>query len=435
MDVIDAGGADVSKSSNYLLSDSVGEPVVGYGASTNYILNSGYRQPSAADYLSLSCSSLVTIGAVAATGQKTGSGTCTVYTDAYNGYNLTWGVQSGSGGVNTGSLISEFNDTIAPFDLSGSGLIGYWKMDELSAGSTVKDFTVYGNNGTPNGAGGANNLPQPDTSVPYNMNAADIRSLDFDGTDDYVDAGNGSSLQITSSEMTMSAWVKVDAWPLTGSYPAILSKVSGVSPYGGYQMNLAGDTGNQFDCAMAINSTWRVRRSTSTYATGTWYHVACVYDGSALTIYVNGTADGSDPYTGAIRNVSANLLFGKNGGASSFLNGKIDEARVYNRALSPAEIQALYRTPHTWSVPTTENAWGSRLSSRSTDTDVKWGTDGASEKWLNIGDGNYSIVTRGSATTQSGSTQVLQFRAEVGSAVVQTAGSYRASVTFTVVSY
>lgn len=114
-DVLDSGGADVSKSGSYFLSDSIGEPIVGYGATSNYILNSGYRQPSAAETLSITCSSTANIGSVAGTGQKTGSGTCIVSTDAYNGYNLGWSVPTGSGGTNTGYLISQYNDTIAPF--------------------------------------------------------------------------------------------------------------------------------------------------------------------------------------------------------------------------------------------------------------------------------------------------------------------------------
>ena len=114
-DAINSGGGDVSKSNNYYLSDSIGEPIVGFGASTNFKLESGYRHSASQNVLSFSCSSTVNLGSVAGTGQKTGSGSCVVVTDGETGYNLSWTVRSGSGGVNTGSLISEYNDTIAPF--------------------------------------------------------------------------------------------------------------------------------------------------------------------------------------------------------------------------------------------------------------------------------------------------------------------------------
>jgi hypothetical protein len=88
-------------------------------------------------------------------------------------------------------------------------------------------------------------------------------------------------------------------------------------------------------------------------------------------------------------------------------------------------------TPQTWSVAATDARWGGRLSSASTDTDVKWGTDSSSEKWLNVGTGSYTVVSRGTRTSVSGSTETFQFRAEIGSQKIQPAGTYRATVTLT----
>lgn len=133
LDVINAGGVDVSKSSNYLLSDSLGEPIVGYGASSNYKLDSGYRQPSAADTLSMTCAASIDIGSVAGTGQRTGSGSCTVYSDAYTGYNLGWAVLTGSGGTNTGHLISQLNDTIPPLVPAVANTPGAWSVGAAEA--------------------------------------------------------------------------------------------------------------------------------------------------------------------------------------------------------------------------------------------------------------------------------------------------------------
>jgi hypothetical protein len=113
----------------------------------------------------------------------------------------------------------------------------------------------------------------------------------------------------------------------------------------------------------------------------------------------------------------------------------MDDVRIYNRALSLAEVKALYSEPQAWSVAATESAWGARLSSDSTDNDSKWGTDGGGEKWLNLGDGTYTVVRRGSATPLAGSIEQMEFRGEVGSSKVQTAGIYRGVATFTVVGY
>jgi hypothetical protein len=88
-------------------------------------------------------------------------------------------------------------------------------------------------------------------------------------------------------------------------------------------------------------------------------------------------------------------------------------------------------TPQTWSVFTNDARWGGRLSSTSTDTDVKWGTDSVDEKYLNVGTGSYTIVSRSSRTAIGGSTEVLQFRAEIGSSAVRSPGVYQATVTLT----
>ncbi len=127
-DVVDSGGADWSKSNNYRLSDSIGEAVIGHGAASEYTLNSGYRQPSAADIISLSCSSAVPLGTVVGNGQRTGSGTCIVLTDAFNGYQLSWRVRAGSGGALTGYLISQNEDFIGPFTPTVANVPATWSV-------------------------------------------------------------------------------------------------------------------------------------------------------------------------------------------------------------------------------------------------------------------------------------------------------------------
>ncbi len=430
-DVINAGGLDFSKSSNYLLSDSIGEFVVGYGGTTNYTLNAGYRQPSASDYISLSCSPTATIGS-AATGQKTGSGTCVVYTDAYSGYNLSWTILSGSGGTNTGYLINQYNDAIAPFDFSRSGLVGYWKMDEASAGSTVKDFTANGNNGTPNGSGGANNLPQPTVDFPENMNVSDTRSLSFDGTDDSVDLNQSSTLKPTTA-LTVSAWVRRTG-TLT-NFKGIVTSPETATDVGGYL--LTGMNTNVIRASIDTNGSggWASADSTTVLALNTWYLVTETWDGTNVRIYINGsleatTAAASIGYGTTTKNAEI-------GRYRTYGNwpGNIDDVRIYNRALSAAEIKALYREPHAWSIASNTVGWGARLSSNSTDTDAKWGTDNSTEKWLNIGDGNYSVVRRLSATPLTGSNQIFQYRAEIGASALQQTGLYQATAIFTAVGY
>jgi hypothetical protein len=75
-----------------------------------------------------------------------------------------------------------------------------------------------------------------------------------------------------------------------------------------------------------------------------WGHLACVYDGSALRLYINGAEISSASASGA-NNVGAyntNLTIGSDWIGSKLVVGKIDDVRLYNRALSAAEIKAIY---------------------------------------------------------------------------------------------
>ncbi len=81
--------------------------------------------------------------------------------------------------------------------------------------------------------------------------------------------------------------------------------------------------------------------------TNTWYFVAGTYDGTSLRLYVNGTLVNSLVVVSSPFQTSEPLILGWkfNGIPSDHFAGLIDEARIYNRALSLAEIQELYNLP------------------------------------------------------------------------------------------
>lgn len=127
-DVQPVGGGEAAKSTNYTLDDTIGEVNIGTGTSDAYDLGAGYRQ-TLETFLSLSCSpDPIDIGTITFSGQKTGSGTCIVITDAEAGYSLAWSITTGSGGTNTGHLISADEDTIAPFEPADEGVPEAWSV-------------------------------------------------------------------------------------------------------------------------------------------------------------------------------------------------------------------------------------------------------------------------------------------------------------------
>ena len=87
------------------------------------------------------------------------------------------------------------------------------------------------------------------------------------------------------------------------------------------------------------------RYGATTLQANTWYHVTGVYNAatSELHVYLNGQLDDGTlvgTVTAAQQNSSANVNIGRRPTGSNFnFNGRIDDVRIYNRALTPAEIQ------------------------------------------------------------------------------------------------
>ena len=177
-------------------------------------------------------------------------------------------------------------------------------------------------------------------------------ALTFDGVNDYVDAGNGASLRITGS-FTITAWINPSAFPGTDDNPVINKE--DITPGCSYALNVTRDNGpeqfyvlvsNDGVCGpSAINAQ---RYSATTLSAGQWYHITGVYDAAAQTLHVylngvlnDGTLAGTVP--AAINNTAGNVNIATRGSDTNLhFQGTIDDARVYNRALSAAEIWQLY---------------------------------------------------------------------------------------------
>jgi chitodextrinase len=163
--------------------------------------------------------------------------------------------------------------------------------------------------------------------------------LSFNGSTSYVDLGNPTAFQLTGS-MTLSAWVFETAnVPDDGQ---IIAKSDGT----GWQLKSTPDTGvRTFGIKIASSTGASIQRYSSTVrALNTWYHVAGVYDAAArtLNIYVNGalangTLSGTVPTSQ--QNAPVNVNIGRRTGGF-YISGALDDVRIYNRALSVAEIQA-----------------------------------------------------------------------------------------------
>jgi len=158
--------------------------------------------------------------------------------------------------------------------------------------------------------------------------AAGEVGLAFDLNGGYVQVPDAPSLDITS-QITIDAWIKPSA--LGGR---VVDKITA----GGHDGYLLDTYGGVIRFQIGSDS---VSGSTS-LPIGTWSHIAGVYDGSQMTVYLNGVLDGSLTISIPIPVNSLPLRIGADSNGSSLFSGLIDEVELFNRALSIGEIQAIY---------------------------------------------------------------------------------------------
>jgi len=84
---------------------------------------------------------------------------------------------------------------------------------------------------------------------------------------------------------------------------------------------------------------------TAALTANTWTHLAATYDGATMRLYVNGVQVASRAQTGAIATSTNPLQIGGDSIYGQYFAGRIDEVRIYNRALSAAQIQSDMNTP------------------------------------------------------------------------------------------
>ena len=207
--------------------------------------------------------------------------------------------------------------------ISNQGLVAYYSFDE-GTGEILHDLSGNNHDGTifegtwTDGISG--------------------KAIEFNGINSYVSLpastiGNWDSL-------TYSIWVKSPEYTGMG-WPAFFGSYTTSFTYNNFigisrntqtlHMEIDTDAGN-FETNGILKIPWN-----------TWVHVALVYDSSQLTEYINGEQGISISASGILKNVSE-LNIGQLGSNRYFFKGLIDEAHIFNRALSEGEVKSLYES-------------------------------------------------------------------------------------------
>ncbi|OGE98126.1 MAG: hypothetical protein A3G89_01015 [Candidatus Doudnabacteria bacterium RIFCSPLOWO2_12_FULL_42_9] len=162
-------------------------------------------------------------------------------------------------------------------------------------------------------------------------------SLDFDGTDDYIDVGAGVGIDFdSSSSLTLEAWAKLE--DTNQSSPVIVARQDDAT--GEYTL-FFGEATDKTPSIYLNVSAWNEKiDAASALSPDTWYHIAATYDGSNVRMYINGTQSDSAALSGTITDSSDNTKIGM--GNSLFFNGDLDEVRISSTPRTADWIEAVY---------------------------------------------------------------------------------------------
>jgi hypothetical protein len=199
-----------------------------------------------------------------------------------------------------------------------TGLMAAFGFDE-NGGLTAADSSGNGNTGSISGA----------TWTPDGRFGS---ALAFDGTNDIVTVNDSNTLDLTNA-LTLEAWVYPTT--LSGWRTALLKERPGGLAYALYAHdNLPRPAGY-----VNVGGTDREAAGTTALPLNAWSHLTTTYDGATLRLFVNAVQVGSTAVTGSVA-VSANQLsIGGNSVWGEYFAGRLDEIRIYNRALTQSEIQ------------------------------------------------------------------------------------------------
>lgn len=166
--------------------------------------------------------------------------------------------------------------------------------------------------------------------------------MQFDGVDDCVSVADVG--QLGAPQITISIWAN-ETGPLQARECQVSKRVDNVGmPYDSWQLETTGTTGQEsFTSYHGGGGNDQMTTGPTAIQAGVWQHIVATYDGFNERVYIDGvstsSAGNSSPLTYDANPV--HIGCDDNNGLSEHFHGALDELRIYSRALSQAEIQAL----------------------------------------------------------------------------------------------
>lgn len=211
-------------------------------------------------------------------------------------------------------------------------------------------------------------------------------ALSLDGS---TESGAAGSMNLSGSALSFEGWIKPSSFKSASPYiSSIMGTEVSDSNSAFLRLGDASLANNKLQFVVSINNVQQKLASATALNANTWYHVAATYDGSNMKLYINGVLDATKAQTGSVNSNGAfNVGYLYN--TSRNFNGKIDEVRVWKRALSQTEISqnmcnvsvpaaslAAYWKFNEGSGSTVQDTSGNGVTLTLTGVDASnWGTD------------------------------------------------------------
>lgn len=221
------------------------------------------------------------------------------------------------------------------FPKGSDRLLAHWSFDSCAGVSTLYDVTGHGYDAHTSGTGLS-------FSSGIRGQALNCSGSDYD------------AVVTNSRDSFMLAKFSIETWFYSNVSPSQYPEEGKILDYSyitygtrnGFTLDVYPSGNIRLVITNPDGSAWVIASSVKKLEATTWYHIACTFDSTILKIYVNGVLDGSFAYAGTYLkpNNDAHIGFQKRSDGSSkyFLNGKIDELKLYNYALPADSIAAHY---------------------------------------------------------------------------------------------
>ena len=222
-----------------------------------------------------------------------------------------------------------------------SGLVGYWKMEEAGDATRLDS------------SGNGNTLTESASDTIAQVAGKFGNAGDFEkGDTEYlaVTDASQSGLDLTQS-LTFSFWLNVESnTDSGGTYEGIITKASTSNWSYGVATNENNSNSLRFmldnDGNAGGGDDIDITSAANIYSLGEWNQFTITYDGQYVRLFKNGLehTGGNFPYSTniSIYNGSADFRLGNWESQTGYYDGILDEVRIYNRTLSPAEVAKLY---------------------------------------------------------------------------------------------